>query len=85
MHILRLNPDALVVPDSCLVKNLDGYEVYTVVNNKIEKVRVTIGSSRKGRVEITSGVKLHDLVVLTIPPGLTAGKDVVIENFVGVW
>ena len=85
VHILRLNPDALVVPDSCLVKNLDGYEVYTVVNNKIEKVRVTIGSSRKGRVEITSGVKLHDLVVLTIPPGLTAGKDVVIENFVGVW
>jgi multidrug efflux pump subunit AcrA (membrane-fusion protein) len=84
-HILSINPKALVIPESCIIKNLNGYEVYKVENNKIKKVAVTIGATIKGRTEITSGLNQNDLVVLTIPPGLADGKDVVVEKFTGTW
>ena len=66
-------------------KESTSYEVYKVEDNKIKKVAVTIGATIQGRTEVTSGLTQDDLVVLTIPPGLTDGKDVVVEKFTGTW
>lgn len=85
-HILKHNPKALIISESCLIQTLTGYEVFVVkADNKVEKRTVTVGERLGGRVEILSGLKVNEKVVLTIPPGLMTDSLVVPEPFKGKW
>lgn len=75
-HILDNNPNAITVPEPCIVKTLDTKSVFKIVDNVTEKVEITTYRSKPGIIEITSGINPDDMIVLTIPPGLTSGRKV---------
>lgn len=61
--ILAERPDAVVVPEEALVPVGAEQFVFRVVEGKAERVKVSTGVRRAGRVEITEGVRAGDLVV----------------------
>ena len=54
----------LTVPASAVVRDPDGWTVFTVVNGRAEAARVEIGHRTSGRVEIVSGVQEGARVIL---------------------
>ena len=62
--VLGTKPDALVVPESALIPALDEFGVYLVVDNRAKLVPVKIGVRLPGKVELESGVKLEDVVIV---------------------
>ena len=85
VHYFNEGVDSVVVPDSSLLQTLEGYDIYKVVNNKLEKTRVTIGSKRSGRTQVLSGLALDDQVLITLSPGLIDGAEVVAKDWQGEW
>jgi membrane fusion protein (multidrug efflux system) len=76
-------PEALTVPPSALVR--DGSDptkahTFVVANNKAERRDVTIGVEASDAVQVTSGVKVGELVVLDPPSALGPGANVQIQK-----
>jgi len=62
--VLGTKPDALVVPESALIPALDGFAVYRVVADRAKLVPVKLGVRLPGKVEVESGVKVEDVVIV---------------------
>src|SRR5690606_17300986 len=63
---LNVNEEALMVPAESLIPALDGYKRCVARGgNKVEEVRVSIGSRTESEVQITNGLKEGDLVLTT--------------------
>ncbi len=84
-HILATHADALVIPESCLILTLEGYNVFVVSNGKIERRVVTIGTRHQGRAHIVSGLTLGDSVVLVRTNFIAEGADAVANDWTGDW
>jgi membrane fusion protein (multidrug efflux system) len=71
---------ALLVPKDAVVTDKAGTFVFTVADGKVHKTAVRTGFSDGVNVEIVSGVKAGDPVVLVGKLTLTDGQPVVIVN-----
>jgi multidrug efflux pump subunit AcrA (membrane-fusion protein) len=82
---LHTIPDALVIPEACLIKTLEGYEVLMISGGKLEKRSVVVGARQKARAQILSGLSLDNSVVLTRNNALAEGLSAVAEDWTGDW
>jgi len=55
--------NALVIPDVALLSDIEGNYVYRVVDHKVARTNVTIGTIKDGKVEIIKGLKLGQAVI----------------------
>jgi len=75
--VLRIEPEAIVVPDAAVQPGQDGSFVYLVDENSKVKVQpVKISRQIGTEVVIGSGVKAGDQVITEIPQALQAGGTV---------
>ncbi len=68
---------AILLPEQVIVPKSDGSYVFLAVDGKAELRKVTLGKREPGRVEIVSGVKVGDTVVLDGQIKLRPGVPVV--------
>ncbi len=68
---------AILLPEQVIVPRPDGSYVFLAVDGKAELRKVTLGKREPGRVEIVSGVKVGDTVVLDGQIKLRPGVPVV--------
>lgn len=61
--ILETKPKALTVPEQAIVPRGEDQFVFTVVDGKARRTKVTTGMRRGGRVEIVKGLAGNDMVV----------------------
>jgi len=78
---LDTNAKALMVPEQAIVPMGEQKNVYTVVQGKAKLVPVTIGMRRPGFVEVTSGVKDGDEVVVSGIQKIGDGAPVAAKPF----
>ena len=70
--IVAERPDQITVPTQALLRDDNGFSLFTVTGGVSHRVQVTIGVEQGGRTEILSGLKGdEDIVVL----GQTLVKD----------
>src|SRR5690606_584543 len=62
--ITREHKDALVVPEQALMPQGTEQFVFRVVDSRAERIRVTTGQRRDGKVEIVTGLEHNDIVVI---------------------
>jgi len=62
---LDSNAKALLVPEQAIMPTGEQANVYTVVQGKAKLVPVTLGMRRPGLVEVTSGLKDGDQVIVS--------------------
>lgn len=62
--VLSKIPNAIMVPEQSLVMRPAGKVVYTVLNNKAHQSIVETGVRQNGLIEILSGLKANDIVVV---------------------
>jgi len=74
--------ESLVIPEECVLANLQGTYVYKVVDGKAIKTPVKIGNYIKGYIEIESGLSLGDTVVSQGQQKLSDGNLV---SVIGKW
>jgi RND family efflux transporter MFP subunit len=80
---VREVPKSLVVPPSALVR--DGVDptralTYVVVNGKAERRDVTVGVEVADAVQVTSGLKAGEVVVIDPPSALGPGTEVAVQR-----
>jgi membrane fusion protein (multidrug efflux system) len=68
---------AILLPEQVIVPKSDGSYVFLAVDGKAELRKVVLGKREPGRVEIVSGVKVGDTVVLDGQIKLRPGIPVV--------
>jgi multidrug efflux pump subunit AcrA (membrane-fusion protein) len=82
--VLNSKSGVLALPQSAVRKVNDGSFVFAIVNNKIERLPVTLGSigivGDEHRIEITSGLPFGAQVVRTDMGNLTPGTPVHINT-----
>ncbi len=84
-HLLTTHPNALVVPESCLILTMEGYDVFVVVEGKIERRTVEIGEKKNGRVHIKSGLNLNEPIVLVRTSLIEEGSQAKAVDWLGDW
>jgi multidrug efflux pump subunit AcrA (membrane-fusion protein) len=68
------------IPESALVYKDKDIFVRTIQNGKIKEIKVTTGDTRKGQIEILSGLKEKDVIAVRSSGFLTDGLDVTVEK-----
>lgn len=76
--IVKEKQDVLVIPTSALFLKNGAPHIYKVNNNKIELVKIKTGIQEKEKVEISSGLKTGDKVIIKNPERLYPGLTVAI-------
>jgi membrane fusion protein (multidrug efflux system) len=62
--VTQIHPQTIIIPfDSIFIKNGKNY-VYIIENNKTKEVPITVGLREKEKIEILSGLKENDQVVI---------------------
>lgn len=84
-HILKMQPNALVIPEACLLFTMEGHEVLMVVDGQIQKRSITIGVKRNGRVQVIQGLGVGDQVILARTQFIQEGKSVTAQDWLGDW
>ena len=84
-QILALHAEALVIPESCLILTMEGYDVFVIVDHKIQKRKITIGERNKGRVQVLSGLRLAEPVLMVRNNRVSEGASVVAHDWLGDW
>jgi len=74
----RVNAHAIVVPFEALVEKKGYTWVYVIRNGKAYQQKVETGISDYSNIEVKSGLKKGDRVVLNPPPGLKNGSEVIL-------
>jgi len=75
-----LHKDAIVVPESSIIRRPSGLVVYRVKNSKVQEVVVTTGVRQDDKIEILSGVQVGDQLALDGAAYLTDGVTVEVQN-----
>jgi len=84
-QILVLHPEALVIPESCIILTLEGYDVFVIVDGRIQKRKITIGERSKGRVHVLSGLTRGEPVVMVRTNVVAEGVSAVANDWTGDW
>ena len=61
--LLNESRDSLAVPEQALFPVGDDQYVYRVVDDRAQRVKITIGQRREGQVEVAAGLNADDMVV----------------------
>lgn len=77
---VSVQKNAIVVPEQATLADVKGYYVYRVINNKAAQTYVTLGERVKGNVQIVSGLKQGDIIVVAGQQKLNDGNAVVISS-----
>ena len=85
MHVmvtqtLQANRETLAVPSLSLMPALNGYQVYTIIDNKVNSNPVTVGNHYDTWVEVTSGLKLGEKIITEGQAKVGPGQPVKIVN-----
>jgi membrane fusion protein (multidrug efflux system) len=75
-----MNHSALMVPEQAVNADIKGFYVYQVEGQQAVRTGVTTGLRRHGQVQIASGLKLNDVVVISGQQKLQDGSPVVISD-----
>ncbi len=75
LHITRKTP-SLLVPAEAIIFNRNGMQVAVVNNGKAELRKVKVKRDLGTRVEVDSGIKAGDQVILNPPVTLVDGSKV---------
>jgi membrane fusion protein (multidrug efflux system) len=78
--ITRDEKEALVVPEQAIVPQGDEQYVFRIVDGKAARVKVDIGQRRDGKVEVTKGLTVNDIVVTAGQLKLRDGMAVTVAN-----
>lgn len=70
------NDQAILIPEQALIPQGKQYFVMTVVDGKVAQVPVVIGQRKRANVEIVSGVKADDVVIIAGQLKLRPGSAV---------
>lgn len=82
--VLKIEPDAVVVPEVAVQPGQDGSFVYLIDGESRVQVRpVKVSRQVGGEVVIASGVQAGDLVITEIPQALTEGARVRLAEMEG--
>jgi multidrug efflux pump subunit AcrA (membrane-fusion protein) len=84
-HVLVVENQALVVPESTLNLTMEGYDVLLVKDNKLVRSVVKVGTREKGRVHILAGIEGSDQILLTKTDATKEGTAVVAHDWTGDW
>lgn len=84
-HLLKEVNDAVVVPESAVVRKISGYEVFVISDHQAKRQEVEIGQRFAGRVHITKGIQKGQTVVISIPPTLYDGRAVKVTPWTEDW
>jgi multidrug efflux pump subunit AcrA (membrane-fusion protein) len=84
-QILALHPKALVIPESCIILTMEGYDVFVIADGKIQKRSITIGERSKGRVHVLSGLTVGEPVVMVRTNVVSEGANAVANDWAGDW
>lgn len=84
-HILAVENQALVLPESTLNLTLEGYDLLLVIDNQLVRRSVKVGTRDKGRAHILSGVEKGDQVLLTRTDATKEGTRVLAHDWTGDW
>ncbi len=79
MDVETEKKESLVIPAEALKNEGDQSFVYTVENNIAKKQEVKMGISTNGKVEIVSGLKKNDKVILNPSDQVKDGTEVTVE------
>ena len=71
---------ALLAPTQSVIASLNNYYVFTVKNNKAVKVPVKLGRRFAETIEVTSGLKADEKIVVAGQNQLKSGSKVKIKN-----
>ncbi|WP_054698025.1 efflux RND transporter periplasmic adaptor subunit [Syntrophomonas palmitatica] len=75
----RVNSHAVVIPFEALVEKQGKSWAYVIRNGKAYQQKIETGMSDYSRIEVISGLKKGDKVVLNPPPGLKNGSEVKVK------
>ncbi len=78
--VLQSHPNAIVVPETVLVRRPAGLVVYRLADGRAEAVKVSTGIRQDGRVEILSGVQDGDHLAVDGAPYLSDGVAVEVQS-----
>jgi len=74
------HPNAIVVPEGCVIRRPSGLVVYKVNNGRVAEITVTTGLRDNGNIEILSGVQAGDQLALDGAAYLDDGVSVDIKE-----
>lgn len=63
-------PEAIVIPETVVIRDVTSDYLYIVNNGKVNKKNVTLGVEYDDRIQVVSGINKDDEIVLVIPPGI---------------
>jgi membrane fusion protein (multidrug efflux system) len=78
--IIDTHPNALTIPSNAILRDDEGYYIYTVQNDTARRVRVTTGSEEASRLEIRSGLDSIPLVITTGQQFVRNGGPVLVQK-----
>jgi hypothetical protein len=73
---------ALMIPANTLLFRAQGLQVGVVRDGRVQLVRVVIGKDSGANVEISSGLKATDAVILDPSDSLATGQEVQVKNHI---
>lgn len=77
--VLRMEPDAVVLPEGAVQPGQDGAFVYVVKDGKAQPVNVTVDRQVGDLVVIAKGLTGTEQIIKDVPPTLTAGTTVTVR------
>lgn len=77
--VLRLEQDAIVLPEAAVQPGQDGSFVYVVKDGKAQSVSVTVDRQVGDLVVISKGLTGAEQIIREVPPTLTAGTPVIVR------
>jgi membrane fusion protein, multidrug efflux system len=77
---VSVQKNAIVVPEQATLADVKGYYVFKVENNKAAQTYVKLGARVGGNVQVLSGLKLGDIIVVAGQQKLNDGSAVTISS-----
>lgn len=78
--ITQVSDNVVMIPTDAVVPTLDGQQVYVVLDGKAAARPVLIGDRKEAYLEISSGLKIGDTVIITGLMGISEGTAIKITR-----
>jgi RND family efflux transporter MFP subunit len=78
--VLRVEKDALVLPEQAVLPGQNGTFVYVVRDGRAKVQRVTVDRQLGERMVISGGLSGDEEVVTNVPPSVTDGSQIVVRG-----
>lgn len=78
--VLRVEPNAMVLPEAAVLPGQDGPFVYAVRDGRAKVQKVTVDRQIGGRLVISAGLDGSEEVLINVPPSVTDGSQVALRG-----